>query len=75
MKYYNWDTDGKGHMWSYETPEGAWVSRSAAESRIRELEAVLEAALYCPEHRDRQHYCRYCETTIERSPGSGEIEP
>lgn len=47
MKYYNWDTDGKGHMWSYETPDGAWVSRSAAESHIRELEAAL--VLRCPQ--------------------------
>lgn len=41
MKYYNWDTDGKGHMWSYETPDGAWVSRTAAEDRISELETAL----------------------------------
>jgi hypothetical protein len=41
MKFYNWDCDRSGHMWSYETPEGAWVSRTAAQAHIARLEAAL----------------------------------
>lgn len=52
------------------------VKMSSYEYKVmQEKIKALEAALYCPEHRDRQHYCRYCETTIEPSPGSGEIKP
>lgn len=44
-------------------------------TRVEESIRELEAALYCLEHRGRQHYCRYCETTIECSPASGGTEP
>lgn len=49
MKFYNWDTDARGHMWSYETPDGAWVSRTAAETLAAQLAGYKESHdKYCP---------------------------
>lgn len=42
VKFYDWDTDARGHIWSYEKEDGPWCSRTAYDALAAHAKALEE---------------------------------